>query len=207
MNFYFSIAQLIKSAGYLENNLNDLAARAFRISPRNARANRILLEKCAFKSRELRKSMEGEFKINKITLRRTTLLFQLFHLSLYRMMNLGEALSGPEESDGEISKVVRELFPVARSHFKVLKKSLAGLSEIPQILELEETANDSEEDYGVLQRDEFHRQKLISVTEKAIKVYGEEHQLLESLYLLRSELLEARKILQRFNRKQVSSAI
>ena len=76
MNFYFSLFQLIETVESLGRNVQHLASRALRISPRDARANRELLEKCELKLNEVRVLLNNKTHIRKIVLRKASYLFQ-----------------------------------------------------------------------------------------------------------------------------------
>ncbi len=61
MNFYFSLFELMETVDHLEKDIQHLASRALRISPRDARANRELLEQCEMKIRETRLLLNNNF--------------------------------------------------------------------------------------------------------------------------------------------------
>ena len=62
-------------------NVQHLAGRALRISPRDARANRELLEQCDIKISEVKVLLNNKTHISKITLRKAAILFQIWKFS------------------------------------------------------------------------------------------------------------------------------
>src|SRR5581483_9809414 len=99
MNFYFSLFQLIETVDRLEKDIQHLAGRALRISPRDARANRELLENCELKVRDARLLLHNKTHVSKITLRKAALLFQLLETYYRRVLHLSASTSniGPED--------------------------------------------------------------------------------------------------------------
>ena len=91
MNFYFSLFQLIETVESLGRNVQHLASRALRISPRDARANRELLEQCEMKINEVKVLLNNKTHISKITLRKAALLFQVLDLFYRRLLVLSSA--------------------------------------------------------------------------------------------------------------------
>src|ERR1041384_3274249 len=99
MNFYFALYQLIETVEGLGKDIQHLAGRALRISPRDARANRELLEQCESKLHEVRNLLHNKTHISKITLRKAALLFQILEVSYHRVMHLAAATANVSPDD------------------------------------------------------------------------------------------------------------
>ncbi len=194
MNFYFSLYQLIETVERLERDVEHLAGRALRISPRDARANRELLEQCDLKMREVKNLLNNKTHISKITLRKAAILFQVLEVSYRRLVHLAGATSkiGPEDESS--TKAVWQLLSLAQRHYQTLVKTLYELTGIPVTLALnglEEGANSGLP--AILQKEAAYQQETLKLLEKAIEVFGEEQELADTLAQVRKELLEAKK--------------
>ncbi|HJT23814.1 MAG TPA: hypothetical protein VJ873_04520 [bacterium] len=197
MNFYVSISQLLQTIEGLEKNFGFLAERAFRISPRDSRANREILEHCASKMEEAKELLEDNGHISKITLRHASLLLQLFRLSFLRMSHLASATLAFEGDGGEPAKAVQPLFLTASRHFTLLKEVLSDLTGIPLSLELHGAGDKKDQGLDVFQREESYQQLSLSLLDKAIEIFDEEPELLETLAAIRQDLVETRKKIKR----------
>src|SRR5581483_7834302 len=200
MNFYFSLFQLIETVESLERDVQHLASRALRISPRDARANRELLEQCEFKMREVKILLNNKTHISKITLRKAALLFQLLESFYHRVLHLAAATSNIGPDDESSLKTICQLLSMAQRHYQVLVKTLIDLTGIPLTL----TLNGSEETSGhdlsaILQKETTYQQEALKLLDKAIEVFGEEQELASQLALIRKDLLEMKKRMKHFS--------
>ena len=194
MNFYFSLYQLIETVERLERDVEYLAGRALRISPRDARANRELLEQCDMKMREVKNLLNNKTHISKITLSQTALLFQILEVSYRRMMHLSAATANFGQDDANSVKVVWQLLAQAQSHYQTLGKTLFDLTGIPVTLSLTGAVEVASHDLALVsQKESAYQQETLKHLEKAIEVFGEEQELADKLAVIRKELLESKK--------------
>ena len=194
MNFYFSLFQLIETVERLDQDVKHLAGRALRISPRDARANRELLEQCEFKIHEVKGLLNNKTHISKITLRKAAILFQILEITYRRVIHLAGATSTIGHDDEGSIKAVWQMLSLAQKHYQTLVKTLYDLTGIPVTLNLSGT--DEEAAHGlsaILQKETAYQQEALKLLEKAIEVFGEEQELAEQLAQIRKDLLEAKK--------------
>jgi hypothetical protein len=194
MNFYFSLYQLIETVERLERDVQHLAGRALRISPRDARANRDLLEQCDSKLTEVKVLLNNKTHISKITLRKAAILFQILEISYRRVVHLAGATSYVGHDDENSIKAVWQLLSLAQKHYQALVKTLYDLTGIPVTLNLtgiEENPN--HEFSAILSKESTFQQETLKHLERAIEVFGEEQELADQLISIRKELLESKK--------------
>src|SRR5262249_35201206 len=122
MNFYFSLFELMETVEHLEKDIQHLASRALRISPRDARANRELLEQCEMKIRETRLLLNNKTHISKITLRKASLLFQLLETYYRRVLHLSASTANLGLEDETSVKTVWNLLAMAQRQYQSLVK-------------------------------------------------------------------------------------
>ena len=200
MNFYFSLFQLIETVESLERDVQHLAGRALRISPRDARANRELLEQCETKMREVKVLLNNKTHISKITLRKASLLFQLLEIFYHRVLHLSGATSSVGPDDGNSVQAVWQLLSLAQRHYQGLVKTLFELTGIPVTLTLNGEGEAAVHGLSaVLQRESSLQQEALKLLEKAIEVFGEEQELSEQLAQIRRDLLESKKRMKHFS--------
>lgn len=200
MNFYFSLFQLIETVERLERNVQHLAGRALRISPRDARANRELLEQCESKMHEVKVLLNNKTHISKITLRKAALLFQILDIFYHRMLHLASAISNVGPDDENSMKAVWQMLSMAQNHYQTLAKTLFELTGIPVSLHLSGTPEVASHDLSViLQKEASFQQEALKLLEKAIEVFGEEQDLAEQLAQVRKDLLEMKKRMKHFS--------
>jgi hypothetical protein len=194
MNFYFSLFQLIETVEKLEHDVQHLASRALRISPRDARANRELLDQCDLKVREVKTLLNNKTHISKITLRKAAILFQILELSYKRVMHLAAATSKVEQDDEDSARTLWQLLSMAQSHYQSLVKTLFDLTGIPVTLHLNGADETTAQSFAaILQKESSYQQETLKHLEKAIEVFGEEQELAEKLALVRKDLLDNKK--------------
>jgi hypothetical protein len=200
MNFYFSLFQLIETVEHLERDVQHLAGRALRISPRDARANRELLEQCESKMHEVKVLLNNKTHISKITLRKAALLFQILEVFYHRMLHLASAASNVGPDDENSVKTIWQLLSLAQRHYQTLAKTLYELTGIPVTLNLTGTQEVSAHDLPViLQKEGAYQQEALKLLEKAIEVFGEEQDLAEQLSQIRKDLLDIKKRMKHFS--------
>lgn len=193
MNFYFSLFQLIETVEQLERDVQHLAGRALRISPRDARANRELLDQCDLKVREVKSLLNNKTHISKITLRKAAILFQILELSYKRVMHLAAATSRVEQDDEDNAKTLWNLLSMAQGHYQSLVKTLFELTGIPVTLSLSGVDESAQGFATILQKEAALQQETLKHLEKAIEVFGEEQELADQLALLRKDLIDNKK--------------
>jgi hypothetical protein len=198
MNFYFSLFQLIETVERLQHDVEHLASRALRISPRDARANRELLDQCDVKMRDVKNLLNNKTHISKITLRKASILFQILNISYRRMMHLSAATANFGQDDEESVKVVWGLLSLSQAHYQTLVKTLFDLTGIPVTLNLSGAEVASHDLPVVLQKESAYQLETLKHLEKAIEVFGEEQELADKLAIIRKELLEAKKRMKHF---------
>lgn len=197
MNFYVSTSELIQTFEGLEKNLGFLAERAFRISPRDSRANREILEQCAAKVEEAKDLLEGNPHIGKTPLRHAALLLQIFHLSFQRMNHLANAVANLAGKSEDEARAIQHLFSEACRQLGTLQKVLSGLAGIPLTLELR--GNDGKKQgQGVFQTEESLQRESLTLLDKATEIFDEDPELLDVLMLIRQELVESKKKIRKF---------
>jgi hypothetical protein len=203
MNFYFSLFQLIETVERLKRDVQHLAGRALRISPRDARANRELLEQCDNKVGEIKVLLNNKTHISKITLRKASILFQLLDIFYHRVLHLSAATSSLEFEDGDSGKGVWQLLSLAQRHYQGLVKTLFELTGIPVTLTLDGSQEPSAREMAeVLRRESSYQQQALKLLEKAIEVFGEEQALADQLSQVRRDLLEAKKRMKHLSPSQ-----
>jgi len=194
MNFYFALYQLIETVERLSRDVQHLAGRALRISPRDARANRDLLEQCEGKLAEVKNLLNNKTHISKITLRKASLLFQILELSYRRVMHLAAATSNVAAEDEGSVKTIWQMLSLAQRHHQILVKTLNEMTGIPVTLALGgETAVASLSLADIAKEEMVNQQETLKQVEKAIEVFSEEQDFAQTLTNIRKELLEARK--------------
>jgi hypothetical protein len=194
MNFYFSLFQLIETVERLHQDVQHLAGRALRISPRDARANRELLEQCEFKVREVKGLLNNKTHISKITLRKTAILFQILEVSYRRVIHLAGATANVGQDDEDSIKAVWQLLSMAQKHYQSLVKTLFDLTGIPVTLNLSGTEEDTAHELSaILEKETSYQQETLKLLERAIEVFGEEQALADQLTQIRKDLLESKK--------------
>jgi hypothetical protein len=196
MNFYFSLFQLIETVESLGRNVQHLASRALRISPRDARANRELLEQCEHKINEVKVLLNTKTHISKITLRKAAILFQVLDLFYQRLMFLSTATASVGQDDENSVKVLWQLLASAQKHYQAIVKTLYDLTGIPVTLTV--TAHlgepvDASSFQALLQKEVSLQQESLKHLEKAIEVFGEEQDLADKLSAIRKDLLDMKK--------------
>lgn len=197
MNFYFSLYELMETVDRLEKDIQHLASRALRISPRDARANRELLEQCEMKIRETRLLLNNKTHISKITLRKASLLFQLLETYYKRVLHLSASTANLGLEDEVSVKTVWNLLAMAQRQYQSLVKTLFDLTGIPVSLNLDGTVEvASHELPDILQKEAGLQQDALKVLEKAIEVFGEEQELADQLARDRKELLDTKRRLK-----------
>ena len=194
MNFYFSLFKLMETVEHLEKDIQHLASRALRISPRDARANRELLEQCEMKIRETRLLLNNKTHISKITLRKASLLFQLLETYYQRVLHLSASTANLGLEDEVSVKSVWNLLSMAQRQYQGLVKTLFDLTGIPVTLTLDGSVqNGAHELADILQKEAGLQQDALKMLEKAIEVFGEEQELAEQLARDRKELLDTKR--------------
>jgi hypothetical protein len=197
MNFYFSLFQLIETVERLNRDIQHLAGRALRISPRDARANRELLEQCEMKLGEVKHLLNNKTHISKITLRKAALLFQILEVSYRRVMHLATATSSVGLEDESSVKTLWQFLSMAQRHYQTLVKTLNDMTGIPNTLVLHPETDAAPQDFtGTLKKEWVLQQETLKQLERAIEVFGEEQELADTLSSIRKELLEAKKRLK-----------
>ncbi|HVZ80696.1 MAG TPA: hypothetical protein VHE12_07840 [bacterium] len=197
MNFYFSLFELMETVDRLEKNIQHLASRALRISPRDARANRELLEQCEMKIRETRLLLNNKTHISKITLRKASLLFQLLETYYRRVLHLSASTTDLEFEDETSARTLWNLLSTAQRQYQALVKTLFDLTGIPVSLNLDGTVEEGAHGLaGILQKEAGFQQDALKVLDKAIEVFGEEQELADQLARDRKELLDLKRRLK-----------
>jgi hypothetical protein len=197
MNFYFSLYELMETVDHLEKDIQHLASRALRISPRDARANRELLEQCEMKIRETRLLLNNKTHISKITLRKASLLFQLLETYYRRVLHLSASTANLGLEDEATVKTVWNLLSMAQRQYQALVKTLFELTGIPVSLNLNGTLEASANELSdILQKEAGLQQDALKILEKAIEVFGEEQELAAQLASDRKELLDSKRRLK-----------
>lgn len=200
MNFYFSLFQLIESVEHLEKDMQHMAARALRISPRDARANRELLEQCEGKMREAKILLNNKTHISKISLRKAAILFQILEVFYHRMLHLSSATSNLGDADENSVNAVWQLLSLAQRHYQALVRTLFDLTGMPVSLALNGFQETQDHDLSaVLQKEASYHQEALKLLEKAIEVFGEEQDLSDQLTQTRKDLLEIKKRMKHFS--------
>lgn len=200
MNFYFSLFQLIETVERLERDVQHLASRALRISPRDARANRELLEQCERKMHEVRVLLNNKTHISKISLRKVALLVQILEVFYRRVIHLSAATSNLGMEDENSMKSVWQLLSLAQRHYQGLVKTLFELTGIPLVLTLSGFEETPIHDLSsVLQKESSLQQEALKLLEKSIEVFGEDQELAEQLVQVRKDLLEIKKRMKQFS--------
>lgn len=199
MNFYFSLFQLIETVDRLDQDVKHLAGRALRISPRDARANRELLDQCEGKVREVKLLLNNKTHISKITLRKAAILFQVLEISYRRVIHLAGATANVGHDDENSIKVVWQLLTMAQKQYQSLVKTLFDLTGIPVTLSLSGVEEAPAPGLtAILQKEASYEQETLKLLERAIEVFGEEQVLADQLAQIRKELLESKKRMKHF---------
>lgn len=198
MNFYYSMYQLIESVDQMEKDVQHLAGGALHSSPRDAMANRKLLEECIAKMREAKNILHNKTHINKVMLHKPSVLFQVLEANYRRVLHLSGAASNAGSGDDEdCMKAIWQLLSLARDHYQTILKSINELTGVPVSLSLsgveEKTGQGLSE---VLQKELGYQMETLKLLEKAIEVSGGELDLAETLVQMRKELIDAKRRLK-----------
>lgn len=193
MNFYFLIYKFIETSEGLESGMKYLASHALSASPRNGQANRALLKQCGHMVHVVNELLNSKFKISKIQLRRTAILFQILEKAHRRVLNLAGV---PFSSDENSISVVWGLLCGARLDYNAIRNVLHERIGVPLNLDLSD--EDGDRNFADILRKEFDFQEaILKLIEKGIEVFDEERELTDQLALIRIGLLEERKNLKR----------
>jgi len=199
MNFYFSLFQLIETVERLDQDVKHLASRALRISPRDARANRELLDQCESKLSEVKHLLNNKTHISKITLRKAALLFQILEISYRRMTGLAAATANVGLDDDASVKTIWQLLSLGQRHYRTLVKTLRDMTGISVALTLNGEPGIPLHDFSSIVREELSlQQETLKLLERAIEVFGEEQELANILVEIRKDLLETKKRMKHF---------
>jgi hypothetical protein len=193
MSFYLSLFQLIDTVERLDQDLQHLAGRALRICPRDARANRELLEESNQKISQVKNLLNNKTHISKISLRKAAILFQILEISYRRLMQLSAATANVGHDDEGSIKGVWQLLSMAQKHYQILVKTIFDMTGIPVTLTVSHVGETPRDFATILQKEAAAQQETLKYLEKADEVFGEEAQLSEILFNMRKELLEAKK--------------
>jgi hypothetical protein len=197
MNFYFSLYQLIETVERLHQDIQHLAGRALRISPRDARANRELLENSEFKVKEVKSLLNNKAHVSKITLRKAAILFQILELSYRRVVHLAGATANVGHDDENSIIAVWNLITLAQKHYQTLVTTLYELTGIPVMVNVSGSEESASHDLSaILQKEATYQQETLKLLEKAIEVFGEEQDLADRLAQIRKDLLDSKKRLK-----------
>jgi hypothetical protein len=202
MSFYFSLFQIIDSVERLSKDIQLLTSHALRIGPRDARANRELLENCQIKLAEVEKVLNNKTHISKITLRKAALLYQVVVISWRRVARLSAAAGVVEAQD---SHGIWGLLGAAQKHYQVLVKALTEQTGVAPTINLEAEAATN---LATVLKQEFADQgEILKHLDKAVEVFGEEQGLLETLMGIRKDLQDLRKRQKQYSTSVPSSPI
>lgn len=205
MSFYFSLYQIIEGVERLVKDVQHLASRALRISPRDARTNRELLETCETKLTEVRNILTQKSHISKVTLRKAALLFQLLDVQYRRVVHLAAATDavGPEEE--EAIRHVWRMLNLAQRHYRLLLQNVDGLTGIPASMALGGGAEVSASGFAaVVSRESDYQAEALKLLDKAVEVLDEEEGLTDKLAVMRKELIEEKRVLRSWSGRTVS---
>ncbi len=201
MSFYFSLYQIIDSVERLMKDVQHLASRSLRISPRDARANRELLETCESKLAEVQGLLTQKSHISKITLRKAALLFQILEVNYRRVFHLASAAGSAGLTEKEI-RGIWQMLSVAQRHYRTILENLGGLTGIPASLVLKAEAEGVPTPFGltsVARREFAYQAEALKLLDKAVEVLGEEEGLSEKLILMRKELLDLKRTMKQYS--------
>ena len=191
MSFYFSLYQIIEGVERLIHDIQHLTSRAHRISPRDARSNRELLEQCETKLSEVRNILTNKSHISKVTLRKASFLFQILEVNYRRVIHLAGAPSLP---GAESLKDILPLLGVARKHYLTILENLDGLTGIPVSVALKADDGPPPSDLSsLIRREAEYQAEALKLLDKAVEVLGEEEGLSDKLALMRKELIDLKR--------------
>jgi hypothetical protein len=193
MSFYLSLFQLIDTVERLDQDLQHLASRALRISPRDARANRELLEESEQKISQVKNLLNNKTHISKISLRKAAILYQILEISYRRLMQLSAATSNVGPDDEGSIKGVWQLLSLAQKHYQTLVKMVFDMTGIPVTLTVSQVGESPRDFATIVQKEAAAQLETLKYLEKAAEVFGEEEQLSEVLLNMRKELLDFKK--------------
>jgi hypothetical protein len=193
MSFYLSLFQLIDTVERLDQDLQHLAGRALRISPRDARANRELLEESDQKISQVKNLLNNKTHISKISLRKAAILFQILEISYRRLTHLAAATSNVGHDDEGSIKGIWQLLSLAQKHYQMLVKTVFDMTGIPVTLTVSHVGEPPRDFATIVQKEAAAQLETLKYLEKAVEVFGEDVQLSEILVDMRRELLEAKK--------------
>jgi hypothetical protein len=201
MSFYFSLYQIIEGVERLIHDVQHLASRALRISPRDARANRELLEQCETRLNEVQKILTSKSHISKVTLRKASFLFQILEVNYRRVVHLASATSSVDPGDAPAVQAVWKSLALAQRHYRVVLENLGGLTGIPSSLVLKtdpavEVPAGQDAFSTILQKETDLQLEALRLLDKAVEVLGEEEGLSDKLAAMRKELIENKRQLR-----------
>lgn len=193
MGFYFALYQILETIDRLTAEAKSLAGRTLRLGPKDARANRELLERAADQLKETRKLFSDKAPVSKVALRKAALLQQLVELAHRRFLFLAGALSSIGMDDEEARKALWHSLERAQKNFRQLVALLREYSGLSVALVLDVVEEKPKQVSDLFKRDLAFQNEIVRNLEKAIEIYGEEMGLVDALSALRKEFLETRK--------------
>ncbi len=193
MEFYISLYQITAALEQLNRGFQHLAGRAFRISPRSAQATHELFNRCGQEAQTLEKLLnKGDY--NKITLKRTALLFQALEATHRRLVLLSGAAE-PGSPEDIPADAVWHLLGLARRHFRILWEILSARAGAPLALNLP-TGPDIRSLPMILRQEETLRKETFQIIGKVLASLDQDQELVEKLLLIRKDLFDSRGILK-----------
>jgi hypothetical protein len=193
MNFYFSLFQLIETVERMDREVKHLVGRVLRISPRDARANRELLDQCDAKIGEVKNLLNNKAHISKITLRKAAILYQILNVLHQRVLHLAGATSYIGHDDEGSVKATWQMLSMAERHFRTLVKTLHDITGMALQLPMEGAQEPPADLATIIAKEASYQQEALKLLEKATEVFGEDQVLSAQLSQVRKELLESRK--------------
>ncbi len=198
MKFYLSLNQLMEGLETLGQSVQFLSSRALRISPRDARANRDLLDQCSAKLGEVSELLDKKIRVSKIALRNSGILYDLLDVFYRRTLHLAASSASLGADEKESIQCVWPLLSQAQKHYHQLAKTLFAATDLPVTLKLDAAAEYQNRSFPViLQDDSAFQREALKLLDRAVELFGEEADMAGTLEQTRKEMLETRRWMNR----------
>ena len=197
MEFYVSPYQLTFVLDGLQHGLQQMAGRAFRISPRNAKANHDIFNQCVQRTQELENMIVVKIDCDKKLLKRTALLFKALEITHQRLILLS---CGVEAGFGE-EKIsvssIEQLLGQASRHFRLLGETLSERAGMPINLTLPVWIETEVRSLPTLKKkEEILRKEILQILEKVLEYYEHDRTLTDKVLLIRRDILDSNRVLK-----------
>jgi hypothetical protein len=193
MNFYFSLNHLIDTTARSIQLAENLSSQAIRVSPKDGRSNRDILDQYCLLLREADGLLKRKISIGKIAIRRPVLLFQALSIAYQRVLNLAGVSFELGHGNQAEGRKTWQLLYIAQKHYRMLGALMGELTGGPVTLAAPAEMETAHQDiYTILQREFSYQQETLKLVDKAIQVFGASENVMAKLFTIRKDLTDAK---------------